>query len=111
MEACPSSPHFNKSLEEGQGIPPGSSYTSASSPPALSSLLGQARESCREPGLGRRWSGSPALPSPAASPSFIQTRKQGLLPVGIAPQPVIQVPGEECLDPPATLWSEVPKNC
>lgn len=32
MEACPSPPYFNKSMEEGQGIPPGSSYTSSQFP-------------------------------------------------------------------------------
>lgn len=35
MEACPSPPYFNKSMEEGQGIPPGSSYTSQPVPHLL----------------------------------------------------------------------------
>lgn len=35
MVACPSPPYFNKSLEEGQGIPPSSSYTSQPAPHLL----------------------------------------------------------------------------
>lgn len=111
MVACPSPPYFNKSLEEGQGIPPSSSYTSQPAPHLLCppSLPGQARERWREPGLCQRWSGCPAHAQSSCTPSFMQT---GTSCCWGFPQPVIQVlVGEECLGPPATLQSGVPKNC
>lgn len=81
--------------------------------PTCSSLAPRpARESCREPGPGRRWSGSPAHARPSRLPLIHRDRHSGgfcgwVLP----PQPVSQVPSEECLAPPAALWSGVLKDC
>lgn len=110
MEACPSPPCFNKSLEEGQGIPPGSSYTSQPvphllCPPSLAGL-GKAAGS-----LGRRWSGSPTHAQSSRPPFHTSSQAEAyreLLPVGTP----IQAMGRECLSsPPATLWSGGPKDC
>lgn len=104
MEACPSPPYFNKSMEEGQGIPPGSSYTSQPVPhllcPPSLAWPGKAAGSQALAGGGV---GAQPMPSPA-TPSFHTSGQAGayreLLLVGTP----IQVLGRECLlGPPATL--------
>lgn len=114
MEACPSPPYFNKSLEEGQGIPPGSSYTSQPVPHLLfPPPLGLARPG-RAAGsqvLAEGGVGAQPMPRPAASSSFILTGKQGASAGGECPAACDPGTGKECLDPPATLWSGGARNC
>lgn len=78
MEACPSPPCFNKSVEEGQGIPPSSSYTSQPVPHLLfPPSLARPGKAAGSQVLAGGGVGAQPMPSPAATPSFIQTGKQG----------------------------------
>lgn len=94
MEACPSPPYFNKSSEEGQGIPPSSSYTSQPVPHLL------CPTTLAWPGKA---AGSQARPSPAPPllPPIRTARKAGayrrLLLVGIAPKAAIPGLGRDAV--------------
>lgn len=108
MEACPSPPYFNKSMEEGQGIPPSSSFTSQPVPHLLCPppWPGQGKLQGSRPWQGAEWE---PMPSPAAPQLHRQAGGRGL-------QGSLKGrdshPGGECyLGPPAALWSRVPNNC
>lgn len=106
MEACPSPPCFNKSLEEGQGIPPGSSYTSQPVPHLLfPPSLARPGRTAGSQVLAEGGEGAQPVPRPAASSPFILTGKQGASAGGECPAACDPGTDEEFLDPAATLWS------
>lgn len=79
MEACPSPPYFNKSMEEGQGIPPGSSYTSQPIPHLLCApSLAWPGKAVGSQALAGGGVGAQPMPSPAAPP-FTESVRQGLI--------------------------------
>lgn len=119
IEACPSPPYFNKSSEEGQGIPPSSSYTSQPVPHLLCPpSLAWPGKAAGSQALAAGRAGSPGhAQSSSTTPPLIQTGRQAgaylKTPAGGKwPSACLQVLAREChLHPPATLWSGIPKNC
>ena len=78
IEACPSPPYFNKSSEEGQGIPPSSSYTSQPVPHLLCPpSMAWPGKAARSQALAGGRAGSPGhAQSSSITPPLIHTFRQ-----------------------------------